>query len=61
MSNDFFRKLLKKYMAHVTQVEGIDYLDHIGDPWEQSNIPFTEEELVELKKISQEVKEKYHV
>jgi len=61
MSNDFFRELLKKYMAHVTQVEGVNYLGHIGDPWEQSNIPFTEGELVELRKISREAKEKYNV
>lgn len=60
MANDFFRELLRKYMAHVTQVEGIDYLGHIGDPWEQSNIPFTKEELAELIKISREALEKYH-
>jgi len=46
-------------MTHVMRVEGIDYLNHIGDPWGQSDIPFTEEELVELRKISEEISREY--
>lgn len=47
------QKLLKKYLHHVQNCEGCDYVDtyqrHISDA------EFTDEEWAELKKISGEV------
>jgi hypothetical protein len=42
-----YRKLLLKYIKHVEECEGIDFLDTT------SNISFTEQELKELELLSE--------
>lgn len=49
-----YRDLLKKYMRIILASEGIDYLDHIDDPFTNSKTEFSPEEITELEKISKE-------
>lgn len=46
-------ELLKKYMDHVTECEGIDFVDQIGCA--HSDVEFTAEEIAELERISGEL------
>lgn len=49
-----YKKLLKKYMDFVMSVEGLDYTE----PWyaeaERESFNFTNEELIELNKMSEQ-------
>ena len=45
--------LLKKYMAHVIDCEGIDYVDSVGYP--PSDQEFTDEEQQLLQRLSEEI------
>lgn len=45
--------LLRKYVKHVTDCEGANYVDHIGDPL--SEVEFTPEEAAELRRIDKEL------
>jgi hypothetical protein len=46
------RSLLIRYIQHVTQCEGTNYICRIGD--RMSRVPITEEELAELKAFEEE-------
>ena len=46
------RELLRKYIAHVTDCEGIDYLGRLGDPMSEQD--FTAEEKAELVRLASE-------
>lgn len=50
-----YRELLIKYMAHIYDNEGIDYIDH--ESW--IGVNFTEQEKKELIQLSQEARDKY--
>lgn len=45
-----YRELLKRYMAHIIDMESCDFLDYRG-----YDVELTEQELDELRKISLEV------
>lgn len=47
-----YEALLKKYMQHVCDCEGIDFVVRIGD--RHSDVEFTDEEKAELERISEE-------
>lgn len=47
-----YKELLIKYIKHVEMCEGINFISDIGDPWTNSEIEFTEEEVSELNKLS---------
>lgn len=50
-----YRELLKRYMSHVLENEGITYVeDHMVNTHTDA-VQFTDEELAELKKIEDEV------
>lgn len=53
-----YRELLIKYIAHIVNQESIDYIDYINDGW-HSDLPITEEEREQLKKLAKEAS-KYH-
>lgn len=47
-----FEALLKKYMSHVLQEEGVTFVEHLGnDPWPRSDVVFSVEEIAALKTI----------
>jgi len=48
-----YRELLKKYMRHVVQSEGIDFTDRLHEF--SDSVQFNEEEAAELKAISEEL------
>jgi hypothetical protein len=48
-----YKTLLKKYMQHVIECEGISFVSHINDY--TSDVLFTDEEAEELRKIDNEV------
>lgn len=48
-----YEALLRKYVKHVTDCEGANYVDHIGDPL--SEVEFTPEEAAELRRIDKEL------
>lgn len=45
-----YRELLKRYIAHVIDCEGVDFIDH---PWRDPSA--TTEQIAELRKLSDEV------
>lgn len=47
-----YRELLKKYMRHVVESEGIDFVDHINQY--SDSVKFSNKEEAELRKIAQE-------
>lgn len=47
-------ELLKKYMAHVLDSEGVTFVLYINDP--HSSVEFTDEEISILKKLEDEIK-----
>lgn len=49
-----YKELLRKYMAHVLEREGCDYLDQIH--WNRDSVTFTEEEIAELERVSAEAR-----
>ena len=49
--------LLKKYMAHVMDNEGVSFAENANDSW--SNIKFTDNELQTLKYIHKEITNEY--
>ena len=46
-----YRELLKKYIGHVTEIQGVDFIT-IGRT--KSSVPLTAEEREELSRISEE-------
>lgn len=46
-----YKELLRKYMDHVLQCEGIDFTDRLNEGLE-SEIVFSDDEVEELKKLS---------
>lgn len=46
-------ELLRKYIEHVKQCEGIDFIDRIDDGWGESDVQFTAEEVNELNRLAQ--------
>ena len=46
------RELLRKYISHVRDCEGIDYLGRLGDPMSEQD--FTAEEKAELVRLASE-------
>lgn len=49
--------LLKKYMAHVMDNEGVSFVGYANDAY--SNIKFTDNELETLKSINEEIVNEY--
>lgn len=49
-----YQQLLIKYMAHVLEREGIDYLEQTNT--HRDSVAFTDAELAELERISQEAR-----
>jgi hypothetical protein len=49
-----YELLLKKYMEHVRQCEGIDFTDRLNERM-GSDVLFSEEETASLKRISEEI------
>jgi len=49
-----YRELLKKYMDHVGECEGVTFVTHLNDA---ITVVFTDEEVAELKKINAEIME----
>lgn len=47
-----YQALLKKYMAHVVECEGIDFTRFLSGPTSESDIEFTAEEVAELLHIA---------
>jgi hypothetical protein len=47
--------LLKKYMIHVEQCEGVNFVSDIDRPW--SKVEFTKEEITYLQKLDKEINE----
>lgn len=47
-----YKKLLEKYMRLVRQCEGIDFLDHIDDPFKSNDVQFDAAERAELERMS---------
>lgn len=43
-----YRLLLSKYINHVSMCEGVDFIDHIGDPMGLSDVEFSPEEIATL-------------
>lgn len=50
-----YEELLKKYMRHVMDCEGISFVDHIGSHY--SDVQFTDEEKVALERAEDEVRQ----
>lgn len=44
--------LLEKYIRHVCQCSGTDFVDHIDDGWGSSEVKFTEAEKMALRAAS---------
>lgn len=52
-----YRELLKKYITHVLDCEGWDYLDSVStSPSTQYTVAFTEEEINDLNLIAEEAR-----
>lgn len=47
--------LLKKYIQHVENCEGVNFVSDIGSPW--SGIEFSKEEKALLEKLDKEIEE----
>jgi hypothetical protein len=55
MSIDY-KALLEKYMRHVVDVEGVDYVDCVNERWSGSDVKFSDEEAAELQRLSDSIK-----
>lgn len=53
MTNEEYRQLLKKYMAHIKDCEGCDFIINIGDY--MSNQSFSNNEMYLIREISEEI------
>ncbi len=47
-------KLLRKYMLHVINEEGVSFVSNVNDAW--CKVEFTEEEKKQLEEIEEEIK-----
>lgn len=52
MSVTTLKTVLVKYMRHVLQCEGSDYLDSIGCAFAGTEVSFTPEEMAVLKEVA---------
>jgi hypothetical protein len=50
-----YRDLLKRYMDHVGQSEGVTFVMEIGKSYCLSKVEFTYDEITELNKINDEI------
>jgi hypothetical protein len=48
--------LLRKYIDHVWQAEGINFIDRIGEPM-YSDVEFTDEEKATLTRLADDIAE----
>ena len=46
-----YKELLRKYMEHVLQCEGVDFTNRLNEGLE-SEVVFTDDEVAELKQLS---------
>lgn len=54
-TNDVSKSLLKKYMQHVENCEGVNFVSDIGASW--SGIDFNKEEKDLLERLDEEIQE----
>ena len=53
-----YRELLKKYIRHVCESEGITFIEGIGERGRDDQLwlgPFSEQEAIELRKLGDEL------
>lgn len=49
-----YRELLKKYMAHILEREGCDYLGQMG--MNRDSVVFSDDEMEQLERLSEEAR-----
>jgi hypothetical protein len=51
-----YQILLEKYIRHIVDVEGVDYVGCVNEKWSGSEVKFSDEEAAELHRLSDSIK-----